>query len=239
MKLKEENDKCNTLQADFEELESEHEKLTARHSKLIQDIDNKEAHWKDRFERLRSERTTTNEEHLEAIRHMTLQNESVAATFKEKLDVEKEEHRAQLDRLQQKLTDAESRFSRLQQENQQQATVRSRSPPDLALNLTRTEERRPGEGMDQSELAQTDTAANVGSAPSTPITPSIASTLEKILSPTVPKSPVSPGSDEGLRGPPLDENLLLSNISTANKKVEHLSEVGHNIVIKGIVGFFF
>ena len=35
-----------------------------------------------RFERLRSERTTTNEEHLEAIRHMTLQNESVAATFK-------------------------------------------------------------------------------------------------------------------------------------------------------------
>ena len=35
-----------------------------------------------RFERLRSERTTTNEEHLEAIRHMTLQNESVVATFK-------------------------------------------------------------------------------------------------------------------------------------------------------------
>ena len=185
-----------------------------------------------RFERLRSERTTTNEEHLEAIRHMTLQNESVAATFKvlksfqsivcrgcsgksrvlrtevepvnpsiagsdmqavwfypeyhcgcarildilpdhffffffliiffctsieepitgsfanylqEKLEVVKEEHRAQLERIQQKLTDAESRFSRLQQENQQQATVRSRSPPDLALNLTRTEERRPGE----------------------------------------------------------------------------------------------
>lgn len=35
-----------------------------------------------RFERLRSERTASNEEHLEAIRHMTLQNESVAATFK-------------------------------------------------------------------------------------------------------------------------------------------------------------
>ena len=35
-----------------------------------------------RFERLRSERTATNEEHLEAIRHMTLQNESVEATFK-------------------------------------------------------------------------------------------------------------------------------------------------------------
>ena len=35
-----------------------------------------------RFERLKSERTTANEEHLAAIRHMTLQNESVAATFK-------------------------------------------------------------------------------------------------------------------------------------------------------------
>lgn len=35
-----------------------------------------------RFERLKSERTATNEEHLNAIRHMTLQNESVAATFK-------------------------------------------------------------------------------------------------------------------------------------------------------------
>ena len=37
----------------------------------------------------------------------------------------------------------------------------------------------------------------------------------------------------------MDENLLLSNISTANKKVEHLSEVGYNIVIKGVTGFFF
>ena len=35
-----------------------------------------------RFERLKSERATTHEEHLAAIRHMTLQNESVAATFK-------------------------------------------------------------------------------------------------------------------------------------------------------------
>jgi len=31
-----------------------------------------------------------------------------------------------------------------------------------------------------------------------------------------------------LRGPPLDENLLLSNIETSNKKVEHLTEVGNN-----------
>ena len=43
------SDKCNMLQSDCDELESEHERLTARHSKLIQDIDNKEAHWKDRF----------------------------------------------------------------------------------------------------------------------------------------------------------------------------------------------
>ena len=43
----------------------------------------------------------------------------------------------------------------------------------------------------------------------------------------------------GLRGPPLDENLLLSNIATANKKVKHLSEVGHHIVIKSVTGLFF
>lgn len=58
-----------------------------------------------------------------------------------------EEHRAQLERLQQKLTEAESKFSRLQQEKQQQSQqsmVRSRSPPDLALQRA-TEERRPGE----------------------------------------------------------------------------------------------
>lgn len=36
------------LQSEYDELESEHERLTARHSKLIQDIDNKETHWKDR-----------------------------------------------------------------------------------------------------------------------------------------------------------------------------------------------
>ncbi|KAK2573775.1 hypothetical protein P5673_001466, partial [Acropora cervicornis] len=41
-------------------------------------------------------------------------------------------------------------------------------------------------------------------------------------------------NDLGLRGPPLDENLLLSNIATANKKVKHLSEVGHHIVIKSV-----
>ena len=61
-----------------------------------------------------------------------------------------EEHRAQLERLQQKLTEAENKYSRLQQEKQQQqqqsqqAIVRSRSPPDLALQRA-TEERRPGE----------------------------------------------------------------------------------------------
>ena len=37
------------LQSEYDELETEHERLTARHSKLIQDIDNKEAHWKDRL----------------------------------------------------------------------------------------------------------------------------------------------------------------------------------------------
>ena len=66
---------------------------------------------------------------------------------KEKLDVIQEEHRAQLERLQQKLTEAENKFSKLQQEKQQQSqqsVVRSRSPPDLALQRA-TEERRPGE----------------------------------------------------------------------------------------------
>ena len=43
----------------------------------------------------------------------------------------------------------------------------------------------------------------------------------------------------GLRGPPLDENLLLSDIATANKKLKHLSEVGHHIVIKSVTGLFF
>ena len=70
-----------------------------------------------------------------------------AISLQEKLEVVKEEHRAQLERVQQKLTEAENKLSRLQQEKpqqSQQAIVRSRSPPDLALPR-RTEERRPGE----------------------------------------------------------------------------------------------
>ena len=43
------SEKCSMLQSEYDELETEHERLTARHSKLIQDIDNKEAHWKDRL----------------------------------------------------------------------------------------------------------------------------------------------------------------------------------------------
>lgn len=43
------SDKCSLLQNDYDDLEGEHERLTARHSKLVQDIDNKEAHWKDRL----------------------------------------------------------------------------------------------------------------------------------------------------------------------------------------------
>lgn len=42
------SDKYSMLQSEYDELEGEHERLTARHIKLIQDIDNKEAHWKDR-----------------------------------------------------------------------------------------------------------------------------------------------------------------------------------------------
>ena len=75
--------------------------------------------------------------------------------LQEKLEVVKEEHRAQLERLQQKLTEAEDKLSRLQQEREQrsqQATGRSRSPPDLALHLSRSEERRPGEVGVRSSL---------------------------------------------------------------------------------------
>ena len=74
--------------------------------------------------------------------------------WKEKLDVIQEEHRAHLERLQQKLTEAENKYSKLQQEKQQQsqqAIVRSRSPPDLALQRA-TEERRPGEVSGHSYL---------------------------------------------------------------------------------------
>ena len=59
-----------------------------------------------------------------------------------------EEHRAQLERMQQKLTETENNLARLQQEKQQQPqqsrVVRSRSPPDLTLPRG-TEERRPAE----------------------------------------------------------------------------------------------
>ena len=59
-----------------------------------------------------------------------------------------EEHRAQLERMQQKLTETENNLTRLQQEKQQQPqqsrVVRSRSPPDLTLPRG-TEERRPAE----------------------------------------------------------------------------------------------
>jgi len=67
--------------------------------------------------------------------------------LQEKLEIVKEEHRAELERLQQKLTETENKLSRLQQEKQQQSQqsiVRARSPPDLALQRA-TEERRPGE----------------------------------------------------------------------------------------------
>ena len=59
-----------------------------------------------------------------------------------------EEHRAQLERMQQKLTETENNLTRLQHEKQQQPqqsrVVRSRSPPDLTLPRG-TEERRPAE----------------------------------------------------------------------------------------------
>ena len=69
-------------------------------------------------------------------------------TLQEKLEVIQEEHRAQLERMQQKLTETENNLTRLQQEKQQQPqqsrVVRSRSPPDLTLPRG-TEERRPAE----------------------------------------------------------------------------------------------
>ena len=68
--------------------------------------------------------------------------------LQEKLEVIQEEHRAQLERMQQKLTETENNLTRLQQEKQQQPqqsrVVRSRSPPDLTLPRG-TEERRPAE----------------------------------------------------------------------------------------------
>lgn len=86
--------------------------------------------------------------HLSAKNSLFAQRSDLfSVVSKEKLEVVEEEHRAQLERLQQKLTEAENKLSRLQQEKQQlsqQSIVRSRSPPDLALQRA-TEERRPGE----------------------------------------------------------------------------------------------
>lgn len=53
-----------------------------RQSKLLQDMAAKEKAWKERVEQLSVENTTATSDHVETIRQLTQQNESITQTFK-------------------------------------------------------------------------------------------------------------------------------------------------------------
>jgi len=246
MKLQELNQKLSMVTCDHEELETEHERLQTRHNQFVQEVTSKETGWKQRFEQIKVEMSAKIGEQQDKIKLLTNENETLAHSYKHNTEVMEEEKKShselvaslkdQIEALRDMKETAPLQKNPPAEPKRQQSTERantsqasldtSRLSLDLGKPLAALE-RSEGEGMDQSQLELIDTISqkSAGSVTTTPITPSAAGILEKILSTSsspadvISSLPTSPGV---LR----DEiSKLKSVIVESHKKVDHLTEL--------------
>lgn len=223
LKLQETSVNLTTSMQENETLQEEHDRLLQRQNKLLQDFQDKENTFKQELEELAKQNTVKNAEYAEAIRQLTLQNESLTLQFKDQLKNLKEDHRKTLDVLHQQVDMAEKENYRLQRELQQpqysSAVVQrsnksvERDPTDspssdLPLDIARNEERQQGEGMEYVDSESCHRVSNIQGVSSLV-------TFEQLLTQT----------EEEVTKSVLNEEELKFDLDSAQKRSDHLAKL--------------
>ncbi|XP_025079782.1 LOW QUALITY PROTEIN: GRIP and coiled-coil domain-containing protein 2-like [Pomacea canaliculata] len=220
-KLQEMSQKISALTHDNETLQEEHERLQQRHNKLLRDSEQREEAFRKRVEEMTQDKMTMVTKMEERAAQLQLQLDVQKDAYKEQLESVEEEHKKILEMLQMQLDMTQGENTRLQREvNNLQRSLRSkdaaaeerRSPPGFFPVMTHPEgERQEGEG---SEVV--DAEPRVLTSPSNKL-PSVS--FEKLLATPLDELPT------GRRPSVVDEETLKNDLTAAQKKIEHLTEL--------------
>lgn len=200
-------------------LQEEHDRLLLRHNKVLQDAQDKDDQYRKRMDEVNKDKLLYNKELHDSIQQLTNQNESLTVSYKEQIKGLHEDQRRALDLLQRQLDSSENDNIRLQRELQHASRLLlERQSPETFQTVQGTEfipdmrheERQEGEG---SEIVDPEPCTKGGSK----LTPS-PMPLDKLLT-------VGPEDTASKIGQPVDEVILQENLTTANKRLEHTTEL--------------
>ncbi|PVD18485.1 hypothetical protein C0Q70_21034 [Pomacea canaliculata] len=222
-KLQEMSQKISALTHDNETLQEEHERLQQRHNKLLRDSEQREEAFRKRVEEMTQDKMTMVTKMEERAAQLQLQLDVQKDAYKEQLESVEEEHKKILEMLQMQLDMTQGENTRLQREvNNLQRSLRSkdaaaeerRSPPGFFPVMTHPEgERQEGEVC---SLFCTFYLFNTQTSPSNKL-PSVS--FEKLLATPLDELPT------GRRPSVVDEETLKNDLTAAQKKIEHLTEL--------------
>ncbi|KAG8197140.1 hypothetical protein JTE90_011303 [Oedothorax gibbosus] len=211
------SEKLKALTMEYEALQDEHDILLKRHSKSIEDREKKDSEWLARLEQINAEKNKLRAAQEEQSSQHMLQNEMLVATYKKQLKIMSDEHKRAVNELQKQLESADMEIARLQRDQQKSQGL----PPTptfqdnpLPFDIL-SQERQEGEGSESIDDLDTPIRQlSLSTIPTSGFLP-----FEKLLQ--------SPAESETSTNyiQYQDCEKMLGDLNTANKQIEHLSEV--------------
>ncbi|XP_068185437.1 GRIP and coiled-coil domain-containing protein 2 [Antennarius striatus] len=230
-RLAESHQSLQNSTAELQQLQTEHDALSERHTKILQETINKEAELRDRLLALQSENVALRSDVSQAQADLSSQVEAQRQTYREQLRKVQDDHRVTVETLQGQLTRVEEQLFNLQSQNRipPPASVsvqssrkllasdpqRRNTDPNqsslglMALSDLQSMAREEGEGMETTE-----------SESLSPATTPLPSLEHLLISPDPKHEPfvwtVEPTKEE-----------LSQKLSTATRNMEHMNSLLH------------
>ncbi|KAB0395610.1 hypothetical protein E2I00_018834 [Balaenoptera physalus] len=129
-------DTQNNLQINVSELQtlqSEHDALLERHSRMLQETVSKETGLREKLCAVQSENSAMKSEHAQTVSQLSAQHEALRGSFRDQVLQLQEEHRRTVETLQQQLTRLEAQLFQLRSEPS------TRKPPSWHAEFTKEE----------------------------------------------------------------------------------------------------
>ncbi|KAM9054010.1 GRIP and coiled-coil domain-containing protein 2 isoform 1-T1 [Megaptera novaeangliae] len=210
-------DTQNNLQINVSELQtlqSEHDALLERHSRMLQETVSKETGLREKLCAVQSENSAMKSEHAQTVSQLSAQHEALRGSFRDQVLQLQEEHRRTVETLQQQLTRLEAQLSQLRSEpstrspassQQPLRSLRERRSTDLPLLDVPATTREEGEGM---ETTDTESVSSAGIH---------AQSLEQLL--RSPEARLEPPSWHA----EFTKEELVQKLSSTTKSADHLN----------------
>ncbi|KAM7303626.1 GRIP and coiled-coil domain-containing protein 2 isoform X3 [Ixodes scapularis] len=201
LRIKDLTEQLEVGQSEAEAAQEEYDRLAQRHQLVASELEAREREWKHRLEEALKQKTL--EMGIELEKQLEQQYETLSSKFQKKISQKEQEHQSALESQQEAFEELKREMSELQQKlpTVQQDDV-------VPFDIT-TQERQDGEGSE-----------SISPIPAIPAKP-----LPWGLVPTggfVPLEQLLRGEEDPV---PDDPDILLSKVTEAQRKVDHLAEL--------------